>query len=274
MENRFINKRLIALLTLLLCLVSCEKTLEYYYGLPMQPKFFEDTEWQKVINIFGILRPETSTEPMSFVFLERTYPTKGAIDEDLTITDAEATIYSTDVTGQKNTFRLNYYTSSDSGAWIFPRFISTKLKPQPGSKYELKCSSVNLPTVHCETYMPYEPRIIQNTLTVDNKSIRFTLACDSLALLYDIYLFSTNDYITKRLIHKDNKPLEVDWQFEKIGNWQLMAIYAYDKNMASYLSTATSSFYSFNTFRPPVTTVDGGFGVFGAMNLLLVDLSK
>jgi hypothetical protein len=212
---------------------------------------------------------------MSFVFIERTYPTKGIKeDEDITIINAKAIVCSTDISGKKDSFNLILYTSKDSGSWEFPRFVSNQLKPQPGSKYELVCRSDSLPTVRCVAYLPFVPEIIQNTLIVDGEKIKFTLVSDSLAFLYDIYLFSANDFITKRFIHKENTPLEVEWQFEKKGDWQLMTIYAYDKNMASYLSTATNSFYSFNTFRPPVTTVDGGFGVFGAMNLLEVVLSK
>jgi hypothetical protein len=271
-SNMFWKVMLLVVSTFVLS--SCEETLEYYYGIPMQPKFFDNSDWQKVINVFGILRPDSASVPMSFIFMEKTYPTKNAVDEDMTLTNSIVKIYSTDVLGKKDTFNLFFYESTDTTKWSFPRYISYKLRPQPGCKYRLECKNDSLPTVTCEASVPYPPEIIANSLSVDDSKIVFTIKTDSLAYLYDIYLFSSNDMISKRFVHKENKPMEVNWQFERNGDWLNMVIYAYDKNMASYLSTATNSFYTFNTYRPPVTTVDGGFGVFGAMNLLSVELPR
>lgn len=260
------------MLFFLALLSSCEKTMEYYYGIPMQPEFFENTPWQKVINVFGILRPDSAALPMSFVYMEKTYPTKNASDEDNVLKNSSVVILETDELGKRDTFNLGFYENIDSTKWDFPRFISRKLKPKAGRRYELECTNEGLPAVHSSAIVPYVPKLIENTLKVDNKNVTFSLKDDSLAYLYDVYLFSNTSMLTKRFLHTRNSNLYVNWALERTDDWHYIAIYAYDKNLASYLSTSTNSFYTFNTYRPPVTTVEGGYGVFGAMNLLYINL--
>ena len=263
----------VALMLFFLALLpSCEKTMEYYYGIPMQPKFFENSDWQRVINVFGVLRPDSSSIPMSFVYMEKTYPTKNATDEDNVLKNSSVLIFETDELGKRDTISLRFYENKDTAHWDFPRFISSDLKPVAGRKYELECKNNGLPTVHSSAIVPHVPELIKNSLTVNSKSVAFSLKADSLTYLYDVYLFSYTDMLSKRFFHKEIETLEVNWALERSGDWQYMAIYAYDKNLATYLSTSTNSFYTFNTYRPAVTTVEGGFGVFGAMNLIYVNL--
>jgi hypothetical protein len=262
------------IIMIFLLLFSCEDVMEYYYGIPMQPEMLDNTEWHKLMNIFGILRPDSASVPMSFVFIEKTYPSKGASDEDQTIKNSDVMIYSYNASAQADSFKLNLYTSPVTDKWNFPRYLSSSLKPVAGQKYSLKCTNIEFPTVTCECYVPFQPKIVSGSLQITTGNISFELESDTLAYLYDIYLYSQGNFISKRLVHKDAGTFVVNWALEVHDTWNYMVIFAYDKNLASYLSTATNSFYSLNAYRPPVTTVDGGYGVFGAMNLLEINLGK
>jgi len=63
-----------------------------------------------------------------------------------------------------------------------------------------------------------------------------------------------------------NTPVEVDAGVPVITGDRL-TVYAYDKNLSEYL-TAANLFIKPNTYRPPFTTVQNGYGCFGSLNLL------
>jgi hypothetical protein len=251
---------------IILVFSSCEKTMEYYLGIPMQPKFLVNTGWNRAMNVFGIIRPDSVNVPMSFVYLVQTTPTENDTFNDPTIRNATVYLYETNQAGITDSIQFYFYESGSENTWRFPRYIPKQLEPKGGYHYSLECRYPGLPTVTADTKMPYEPQIITSSLSVSNSEVRFDLTPDSLAYLYDIYLFSNNDSITKRYINLEHDTLKVDWQTGIQDQWKVLVICAYDKNLAEYLSTATNSFLSFNAYRPPVTTLNGGFGCFGSMN--------
>jgi hypothetical protein len=273
-DNNMIKSLKIVLLTgIILSLSSCEKAIDYYLGVPMQPNFFEDSNWQKVMNLFGVIRPDSGTVPMSFVFIQQTFPTKGASDkEDYIIKNAEVYLYVTKNSGLQDTIKLDFYESQDTTTWKFPRYKADSLKPQAGDHYKLHCIAPELPDVTGETTVPAIPKIVDGSMNLSSQKMVLELFPDTVVYLYDIYLFSENDMTTKRFFHSSSYGLKVEWTFGKQAQWKYLAIYAYDRNLAKYMTTATNSLYSFNVYRPPITSVEGGFGVFGAMNCLFVNL--
>jgi Fe-S cluster assembly iron-binding protein IscA len=252
--------------------VSCEDTMEYYYGIPMQPKFFEDKAWESNMNIFGIIRPDSAGKPLSFLFLEETFPTKGAIDRDYTLKNAQIQVISYAMNGERDTFSFVFHEDTLETQWTFPRYICNNLKVEAGTEFRLIAKSPGLPDITASTKMPFKPEIQSGSLKIEKDKISLIIEPDSLAFLYEIFLFSETSLTSKAVLSKNGQATLVEWKPAADDSWNEMIIYAFDKNMAKYMTTATSSFYSFNIYRPPVTTVDGGYGCFGSMNFTSLKL--
>lgn len=250
----------------LVFLYSCEDTLEYYYGIHQQPRFFEDRQWKPVMNIFGIIRPDSSGQSQSFIFLQETFPTKGAIDKDYTLKNASVLLYSIDLSGKRDTFNFHFYEDTAKNAWSFPRYITQGLNIAAGTEYQLLVKNPGLPNVSAKTIVPSIPQIKQGSLSISPEKISFLIEPDWLSYLYEIFLFSKNSFTSKIILSKLNEPTLVEWKPNIEDDWVSLSVYAFDKNLGTYMTTATSSFYSFNVYRPPVTTVEGGMGCFGSMN--------
>jgi hypothetical protein len=209
---------------------------------------------------------------MSFLYVQQTFPTKGAEDKDYTLKNAIVHIYTTDKLGQKDTLSLLFYEDESGNNWSFPRFISNQLKVEAGMQYQLEIKSAGLPDVKAEATMPEVPVMLPGSLSITSNNIHFSLAPDSLAFLYEIFLFSDSSFTSKIFLHEGALGQKIEWKLTINDDWKQLVVYAFDKNMAKYMTTATSSFYSFNVYRPPVSTVNGGFGCFGAMNSNTWDL--
>lgn len=270
--NRLIG--LSFLIMTLFIISACEKTMDYYLGVPLQPSFFDKSQWHKVINIFGVIRPDSDGKPMSFVYLVQATPTKNDTFNDPVLKNASVILYETKTSGITDTINLSFVETKSDTTWSFPRYVSNKLKPEGGFHYKIFCNSPGLPVLTGETTIPFVPEIVNGSLIITSSKINFEIVPDTLAYLYDIYLFSVNDMLTKRVVRNGTDTVIVDWNLEKSEEWQILVIGAYDRNMANYMTTATNSFFNFNTYRPPVTTVNGGYGCFGSLNYQMIQLVK
>jgi len=273
---RTLNKILCLLILVInfLIISSCEKAVDYYLGVPMQPKFYDKSDWKNELNIFGVIRPDSDGKPMSFVYLVHTTPTKNDTFSDPVIKNASVFLFETTTSGIIDTIKLSYAETKSDTSWSFPRYVSDKLKPEGGTHYKIVCSSPCLPVLTGETTVPFVPEVVKGSLSVTSSKINFKIVPDTIAYLYDIYLFSANDMQNKRVIRNGTDTVKIDWIPEHSATWQILIIGAYDRNMAKYITTATNSFFNFNTYRPPVTTVNGGYGCFGSLNYKIIELAK
>ena len=125
-----------------------------------------------------------------------------------------------------------------------------------------------MPVLTAETIIPNQPVIDNNSIYTANNKVQFSIIADTTAFLYDIYLFvGSNQYYQRVLRAKTgNTSIEIDTNISIATNNKLL-IYAYDKNLSEYF-TAPNLFIKPNTYRPPFSTVQDGYGCFGSLNLL------
>jgi hypothetical protein len=123
-----------------------------------------------------------------------------------------------------------------------------------------------------ETTVPAIPVIKPGSMQVSAQLVSFTIQPDTSTHLYDVYIISSDTSINKRIVPLPNQPSLVEIKPGIASTWQLLMIYAYDRNLSIYYSTSTNSFFNFNTYRPAITTVKGGYGCFGSLNFLEVKL--
>jgi hypothetical protein len=126
-----------------------------------------------------------------------------------------------------------------------------------------------LPVLTAETVFPNQPVIVNDSVSVANNKVQFSLNADTTAFLYDVYLFIGTDQTYQRVLRAKtgSTTIELNADIPVVAGAKLL-IYAYDKNLSEYL-TAANLFYKPNTYRPPFSTVENGYGCFGSMNLLI-----
>ena len=88
---QIIHKRFILLiLATILLFNGCENPIT---GYGPQPKFLDKQDHQPLLNIFGILRPETEYNvPLSFIHVEGTFSVTSDYPDSFTIADAKVVL--------------------------------------------------------------------------------------------------------------------------------------------------------------------------------------
>ncbi len=82
-------------------------------------------------------------------------------------------------------------------------------------------------------------------------------------------------YALKRIVPNNigNTDVQLKIEYNASGAINLLYVIAYDINYERYVTTS-NIFFKPNAFRPRFTTVDGGYGCFGSLNSLEIDLGK
>jgi hypothetical protein len=124
-----------------------------------------------------------------------------------------------------------------------------------------------LPVLTAETIIPAQPSILNNSIIIENNSVKFTIIEDRTAFLYDVVLYIGSKKYSQRVLRATDGNTEVEFLVENINNTvRKIVIYGYDKNLSEYL-TAQNLFIKPNTYRPPFSTVQNGYGCFGSLNI-------
>ena len=235
-----------------------------------QPTPIIETEFEPGLNILGVLRLDDSTGT-SFIHIEQACRTEEIYDEDfpLIIEDAETVVQrTTDKTAypfvyEADTLRPYTYTH--------PGFI-----PAAGEPYALTITHSTLDTLTATTVVPVKPYIDPATLTISESTLSFDLLTTADTELYDVYLFLPEDMLLQRLANQlDQLAGRTTVRFDlppSKGQPLWLEIYGYDANLAEYLTAATTIKYQ--TYLETVTTVTGGYGVFGSVSVFKMELSQ
>ncbi len=233
-----------------------------------QPTPIIKTDFEPGLNILGVLRLDDSTGT-SFIHVEQAYRANDIDDEDfpLVIEDAEAVVQGTitDTTTYPFVYKadiLRPYIYTD------PSFA-----PTAGEEYALSITHSELPTLTDTTIVPVKPDIDTTTLTISENTLSFDLLTTADTYLYDIYLISPSDSQHYRFANQGKGLFPFTFN-PTVGPWQTMTIhiYGYDANLAEYLTAVTTIKYQ--TYLETVTTVTGGYGVFGSVSVLKMELSQ
>jgi hypothetical protein len=251
-------------ISLSLLIYGCSKDSLYDFVIGSQPTFEDGHQFVAGINIFGVIRPDSANgQSMNLINIEKVIPAVSNTDDSTTLIDFNATIY-----------KINNKIVIDSLCFIYKYPDTTfthqpaDFKPLPGNHFKIICQSPGLPVLTAETVIPNQPIIVNDSIYTVNNKIQFSIIADTTAYLYDIYLFAGSNQYYQRILRAKigNTSVEIDANISIDTNNKLL-IYAYDKNLSEYF-TAPNLFIKPNTYRPPFSTVQNGYGCFGSLNLL------
>jgi hypothetical protein len=251
-------------LCLLLLVAGCSKDDLIDLVIGSQPSFIDSHQFTAGLNIFGVIRPDSvDGKPMNAIHIEKVIPSVSSTDDSTTVVDYKATIYKT-VNNRAIDSLCFTYKYPDATNTHLP----TDFRPLPGNRFQIVCKSPGLPTLTAETVIPNQPEIVNNSISTTGNKVQFSIQADATAYLYDVYLFVDRTQYTQRILRaaEGNTPITIEANLSG-GTTNRLVIYAYDKNLAAYL-TAPNLFIKPNTYRPPFSTVQNGYGCFGSLNLL------
>jgi hypothetical protein len=262
MKKRLFKYLLITASVVLLS-VGCSKDSLLDLVLGSQPNFEKGQNFVPGINIFGVIRPDSAgSQPMSVIKVEKVIPSISETTDSTTLLSLDASVFkiSNNKIVDSLSFRIRYPDTT---------FIHqpADFGPLPGNHFRIICKSPGLPVLTAETIIPAQPSILENSVIAENNKVKFTIIEDRTAFLYDVVLYIGSKKYSQRELRAMEGNTEVEFAVENINNsLRRIVIYGYDKNLSEYL-TAQNLFIKPNTYRPPFSSVQNGYGVFGSLNI-------
>jgi hypothetical protein len=238
-------------------LSGCIKIGEYYAGMNLQPEL-RNNDAVEGLNVFGVLKsgPSLDTaccffEVQQLLFIHGNY-------DSICINEAEINLTRKTASGEITNYKLN---SKDDCS-----YYNQNLKTEYGDKWNFICTYDTF-EVYSECIIPEKPIIKEIQINDISNIISFSVVFDSTASMYYAYLISADSfYIEKRVPEKG-----IDTKFSINPQWDIedksisLFLFAYDKNLEQY-QTTSNIFFKPNAYRPCYTTVEGGYGTFGAIS--------
>jgi hypothetical protein len=252
-------------LALLVLFASCEKVTDWYLGINLQPEFTEDT-FEEGMNIFGLLRPDSHAEfNKSFVFVQQNWPALEFPDGSFSIIkDIEIQVIQIENEIIIDTFHFPLLPADSNFGDTLYRSDRTFI-PVPGNTYRLLCTHAQIPSAMGETIFPPEPNIVPNSLKVSAGVVEFDVAADPGISMLDIYV-SSDVYtgMAGRYVTNDTTSIRIHLSLPGAKS-ATIAVYGFDAKLSAYYANSNTSL-NFNKYRTTFSTLEEGFGVFGALN--------
>jgi hypothetical protein len=259
----FHNKRILIILTITLLFISCE---DPFTGCGPQPIYLEKEPFKPMLNILGVLRPDSVQDlPASFVHVEGVYSISTIYPERFDLEDALVKIYC--YRGEQISDSLDFvYTGFDS-IFASNEYRSAEFFPVERELYHISCYREGYFKLTGQTTVPAKPVIVNDMIQVGQNRIFFEISPDSLAALYDISLNIGEVVLSQRIRKPEygNIAVTIDLPLTQQNSAQL-EIYAYDLNLSEYLTYNIS--IKPNTYQGNYSTVENGYGCFGSLNIL------
>lgn len=244
---------------------SCLKIGEYYVGLHLQPDM-ENNKFEPGLNVFGIIKSGPDFDTINHRFEVHRLLDINDWENGFEVNDARIQLVRKTTNGEEFSYELNSYSN---GLYYFPDIIAAE-----GDVWKYSCTYDTF-TVNATCTIPNEPIVDEQSFVFIDNSLVFNIQSDSSAYMYTVYLIQdqyaeviqaipTPDSIT-------SVKIEPEWT---IAEGKLfLYIFAFDKNIRQY-HTTSNTFFKPNAYRPLFSTVDGGYGVFGAASSTQVILDK
>jgi len=248
---------------LLLLLTSCENPIT---GYGPQPEFLDEHKHKPMLNVFGVLRPEQELGvPLSYVHLEAAYSVTSDYPDSFIIADAEVGLRRYSGNTVQDSLNL-VYTNFDT-LFSEHEYRSLDFYPQPGETYGIVCRRDGFPVLTSQTTMPFVPIIEAGSMEIKDEELSFSIVRDPLAGLYDVFLWVDEQRFAARVLRPETGNTGINLKFNK-GNIEsgTLYIYAYDMKLTEYMTSVIT--VKPNTYQPPVSTVENGYGCFGSLNVL------
>lgn len=241
---------------------SCKKTLEWYVGLPMQPKN-ESAVYEPGLNVFGIIKNGPSLDTINHYFeVQQILPLNDTVSL-MTIDEAEVTLWCP-AQGAKE-YELGLVEEG--------RYSDSLILLLPGQEWFYSCKYGNF-EVTASSIIPQTPKVISGSIILESKELSFSIEADTTAFIYDVYFISNIGAQYKRIVPEigKNSNVKLDITNRKGKVFNDLYVFAYDKNYERYVSTS-NIFFKPNAFRPRFSTVEGGYGCFCSVSSCKVELA-
>jgi hypothetical protein len=244
----------------LLLIINCSSLNPVSPG--PQPHYLEDVKHEPMLNVFGILRPDSlGFVPLSYVHLEFSFPTDNIPDSSI-IPDAQVRIIKMDGTRAVDSCCFDY---TDFGLFPTQEYRYASFFPQKGT-YRLICQKEGFPILSAETTVPSIPVILEDKIERQGNLLSFQIMRDEQVGLYEVVLKGSNWLIKDRFLSPNSGDIPISLSLDGVPNgvYQL-TIYAFDLNLSEYLTYNLS--IKPNIYQKDFSTVQNGFGCFGAVNI-------
>ncbi len=249
---------------------GCEKLGDYYLGINQQPKLTE-APLPDGLNIFCVLRPDSFCgQNKSFAFVQQVWPAL-YFDDFYILHEAEMVVRRVE-TGQV-VESINFSLLAPDTAFTDSLYRPEGyFAPRSGAAYRMECRHSDFPLASGTCVVPHVPVIVPGSLVREVSRVAFRLQSDSTTGLIDVYLVNDVGYAQVARLVPDRGEVPVQFELPETpqAGWRML-IYYYDTNLGSYYANSNTSL-NFNKFRVGFTTLESGYGVFGALNYLEVVL--
>ena len=217
-----------------------------------------ETEFEKGLNVFGLLRDD-GILGSSFIRVER------AIEVDEFNDTMSVDIRSADVTIMHNASSAAYSFQFEEDTSRGNLFFNPYFTPAEGETYTLTVKAESFPTIFASTTIPQRPGI-QNSSFSEN-FFNFDLIMTEDTGMYEVYLFlEGSGAVYEKVINDGNQKKKLSLKIpDSYGSPYLLNIYGYDPKLTEYTNAAVT--LRWNTYQETVTTVEGGYGAFGAVTV-------
>jgi hypothetical protein len=230
-----------------------------------QPIDLDDSRFTPMLNILGVLRPDsTNGLPKSYVHIEKAYPANQTPDSTA-VTDAKATIFEYQENESIDSIAFSFI--SDDSAYPTSDYRNIGFFPTANRTYGISCERNGYPNLTARTKVPSVPQIVGDSFQSATNQMSFSIDRDSLAALYDVYLFIGEETQSMRIQRPETGDIPVIMNLKTTqSSTGLLIIYAYDLNLSEYMTFNVN--IKPNTYRSAYSTVENGFGCFGSLNVL------
>lgn len=224
-----------------------------------QPKPIVKTPFDPGFNVLGVLRND-GVPGSSFLRVERAYQQQESNDNFTPIVEnakvrivRESDSSIADFTLAEDSLRGKIYTDST-------------FQPVTGEQYILTLTGDSLPAVTGSVLIPPKPEIDSSSVSVSTRAVSFRLKTHPEITLYDVYLFCQDTVLSSR--RKSEETGNLDFNFtlsSSVGKPLGLELYGYEKNLTEYITAPIT--IKPQTYQETITTVSGGYGVFGAVSV-------
>ncbi len=258
-------RQLMTILLISLLFVGCNDIAEYYVGLKTQPDISKE-DIQPGLNVYGILKSGPSFDTLNHYFEIQQIKFVWDSFDSICVDQAEVVLTRHPFAGNVEQYTLSCQQNC--------AYINEDIVTAPGDCWQYVCDYDTF-TVTASCIIPNQPVVSNVVVSNESNSIELSVLSDSTAFMYDVYILSGNDYYIEKKIPTNG----VDTEFSISPQWSVadkpiaIFVFAYDQNLEKYYTTS-NTFFKPNAYRPYFTTVDGGFGTFGAVSSTCLQLGK
>ena len=237
-----------------------------------QPTTIIETPFEPGLNILGVLRLDDQPGA-SFIYIEQAYEVDAldtvGLNEFFYPIVADARVSVQGLREDTATYTFTYGEDSLRG----PVYTNPDFIPRAGEEYALTITHPELPTLTDTAVVPARPAVDSTSLVAVGQTVAFSLPTSVDTYLYDIYLLSPVDSLHYRLVSQDGDPVPVAFNIAAgPGQPVELQIYGYDANLAEYLTSSVT--IKPQSYQETVTTVTGGYGVFGAVSVRKMTVAR